>query len=389
MKVVDESGVVDGEAMGPDEMDAQGQAIVPTTMQALSSADLVTQVDIAKRYPRNIRKFMAELRHLVTANQDIAASCFYVLKRKDRRSGEIKRIEGRSIRFAEIAAGCYQNIRYGARGIDVGEKFVTVYGIGIDLERNVGAEAPVSRRITTSTGQRYGEDMIGVTIAAATSISIRNVLLRLITNAYTDEAYQAAKQVAIGDAKSLADRRQKVIERFGQMGVTVEEILAYADRPSVDFINLEDLEDLIGLGTAIKEGTQTIDEAFGRGKKPTDLTEGKQSFGFGKKAGGDSKPPAEAGSGAPKTDSPEPPLAGPVPPPPTGNNRAASFATARAELLAEIDGMEDRRRMPAKDRSALWRQYCGTATREAASETDLEKLRAHLRLLVGSQPSLT
>jgi hypothetical protein len=46
------------------------------------------------------------------------------------------------------------------------------------------------------------------------------------------------------------------------MGAVTEHILAAMNRVSVEEIDLGDIERLIGLGTAIKDGDTTVDEAF-------------------------------------------------------------------------------------------------------------------------------
>ena len=46
------------------------------------------------------------------------------------------------------------------------------------------------------------------------------------------------------------------------MGATIERVLAKIGRQDIEQITKEDLEILIGTGTAIKEGQQSVDDAF-------------------------------------------------------------------------------------------------------------------------------
>jgi hypothetical protein len=68
--------------------------------------------------------------------------------------------------------------------------------------------------------------------------------------------------VAIGDAKTLVDRRARMVETFGKMGVTLAMILGKLEKKTLDDIDLADIGLLIGLHTALKDGETTIDEVF-------------------------------------------------------------------------------------------------------------------------------
>ena len=66
----------------------------------------------------------------------------------------------------------------------------------------------------------------------------------------------------MGDATTLAVKREKLLKRFNQMGVESERVLAVLERQSLDSIDLDDLANLIGIGAAIKDGELSIDNAF-------------------------------------------------------------------------------------------------------------------------------
>jgi hypothetical protein len=251
------------------EQTVEGQAegtlaalsLAPTMVQALAKAEHESQIDIARRNPRSVGRFLREVETLATVTQSVAEKMFYTLQRRDK-SGQTKPIRGKSIRFAEVAASAYGNVRYGARVVDVGEREVVVRGAAFDLEKNVGVEVDVVRRITRSDGSRYGDDMITVTTNAAVSLAMRNALMHLIPAAYTDPAYEAARAVAVGSSKTIKERRSQMVERFAALTVTVEELLAYVERPSMDDVSLDDIETLIGIFNSIRDGVQTVDEVF-------------------------------------------------------------------------------------------------------------------------------
>ncbi len=232
------------------------EIIGPSTTGALMRAELDQQVSTAKAYPRSVAKFKAEALAMATLDQDTAASCFYALPRGG------KTIEGPSIRLAEIIGSAWGNLNYGARVVNMDEKFLYAQGVCRDLERNVTMTSEVTRRITDKNGKRYNDDMIGVTANAACSIALRNAIFKVVPMAYAKDVLAQARRVAIGDAKTLASRRAGMIDYFGKMGVEQKRILWLLEKPSIEDIGLDDMQVLVGLATAIKDGDTTVDEAF-------------------------------------------------------------------------------------------------------------------------------
>jgi len=163
-----------------------------------------------------------------------------------RKGGDGKPIQGPSVRMAEIAISCYQHIRAAARVIDDDGKFVPAQGVVHDLENNVVASIEVKRRVTTKEGKRYSDDMIATTGNAACALAFRNAVFKVIPGALVKPVYEAAKKLAIGDSKSLVQRRADSVAHFSKMGVTKEQICKVLNIKSVDDIMLEHLELLIG-----------------------------------------------------------------------------------------------------------------------------------------------
>jgi hypothetical protein len=118
------------------------------------------------------------------------------------------------------------------------------------------------RRITGKNGKTFSEDMQITTGNAAISIAFRNAVFKVIPGALVGPVYDQAKLVAVGNASTLAVKREKMIKRLNAMHVDTPRILARLGKSSVENIGLEDLETLIGIGVAIKDGNTTVDEAF-------------------------------------------------------------------------------------------------------------------------------
>jgi hypothetical protein len=222
----------------------------------LNRSEIDMQIATAKKYPRNLKKFMNECRSMSCLDEHTASECFYSLPR----SG--KNIVGPSARFAEIAISAWGNCHAGARVIAEDEKFVIAQGAFYDLERNVRITYEVRRRVTDKNGRRYNDDMIGVTSNAACSIALRNAALKGIPKAYWSTIFEAAKTTAIGNVKSLVQSRQDMLAYFAKMGVREDRVLAAVEKPSVEDIDTDDLLTLKGIATALKDGDTTIEQAF-------------------------------------------------------------------------------------------------------------------------------
>jgi hypothetical protein len=147
---------------------------------------------------------------------------------------------------------------------------VVCQGAAHDLEANTHCIIEVSRRITTSDGRRYGDDMVSVTAMAGIAICLRNAAFKSIPSYLWKPVYEAAIAKGVGDASTLADRRQKMVAAFAKMGVSVEHILAFVEKKTMEKIDLEDLQDLLGVYNAIRDGEQTVDDAFGTVKAEED-----------------------------------------------------------------------------------------------------------------------
>lgn len=236
------------------------------TVALLNKSEIDMQIATAHKYPRSIKRFRDEVLAMVTLNEKVAQECIYSLPRreKDQASGKwvVKAIEGPSARFAEVVASGWGNSRAGSRVVSDSGDFVTAQGVFHDLERNVAITYEVQRRITTSTGQRFKADMIGVTANAACSIALRNAILKGVPKAFWSDMYDSAREAAIGNVQTLANRRGRAIAVLQKMGVQAETVFAFLRVQGVEDITLDHLATLFGITTAIKEGDTTPEQAF-------------------------------------------------------------------------------------------------------------------------------
>lgn len=222
------------------------------------------QIATAKAYPRNIRRATQNATAIVVVNQETAKICNYSVPRGG------KAITGPSVHLAKILAQCWGNMRIDAKVVNIDQTHVTSEAVCFDLENNLAIKTQVKRLIVGKGGIRFSEDMITVTGNAANSIALRNAVLSVIPKGIVDEVYSAAKKAITGDisdsVKLMAKRKQVVDGLKDGFNVTEKEILSAIGKASIDFITGDDIVTLTGIGTAIKDGDTTIDEAFRKDK---------------------------------------------------------------------------------------------------------------------------
>ena len=247
--------------MNNQEHESAALEVVETSaIEAMERASIDVQISTARKYPRTLSAVKAQMLSFATLDVETAAGCFFTLPA--RKGGDGKPIQGPSIRMAEIALSSFQNIRAGARKIGDDGKTVTVQGVCHDLQNNVCVSVEVQRRVTTKEGRRYSDDMVNMTCNAACSIALRNAVFRVVPLALVKPIYEAAKRVAVGDAKTLVTRRADAVAHFMKMGVEKSRIFAAVGVKSLEDVGLEHLEILIGYANAIKDGDASIDETF-------------------------------------------------------------------------------------------------------------------------------
>lgn len=241
------------------ENNEEMQITVLQTEAALSlitKAEIDMQISTAKAFPRSIKTFLQKAESIATISEEVADSCNYALPRGG------KKLEGPSVRLAEIVCSSYGNIRSGARVIANDGKTITAQGICHDLETNNCVTVEVQRRITGSNGKTYNQDMQTVTGNAACAIAFRNAVFKVIPSALIHEIYEKTKLVARGSAETLPVRRDKALKYLKDLGVKEAQILEALNIKKIEDIDLDNLATLRGMVTLIKNGESTVKDLF-------------------------------------------------------------------------------------------------------------------------------
>lgn len=241
-------------------------------LQAISTAEIDMQIATAKKYPRDTAAAVKNIADMAMLDEETAQDCFYVLHRNGA-NGTTTTIEGLSVRMAEIIASNWGNLRVATRIIGNDGKTITAQGICHDLQSNVAVSNETKRKITDKQGRTYSEDMQVVTGNAACAIAFRNAVLKVVPKAVLKKVIEEVRKMALGKSIDLETARQNAIAYFAKQNVTEDQILAYLGRDSRDAITQEDVYTLRATLNAIKEGTTTIAETFGKAIEDKKATE--------------------------------------------------------------------------------------------------------------------
>lgn len=230
-----------------------------TSLYLQDKAAIDSQVSTAKAFPRNMKTATENAIYVATIDQQTAATCTYSVPRAG------KAITGKSVHLAKIIAQVWGNLRVEAKVVDIDSTTITCQAVAWDLESNVAFKVEVRRSIMTKNG-RMSDDMIVVTGNAGNSIALRNAIFSTIPKGISDKVYNAALQTITGDISDenkMIKKRKSVIEKLiNTYGVTEQEVISAVGKASIDHIGKEEIVVLIGIGTAIKDGDTTVDEAF-------------------------------------------------------------------------------------------------------------------------------
>lgn len=222
----------------------------------MNRSEIDMQISTAKQFPRDVYQSLNRIKAVATLDNETAADCFYALSRQG------QRIEGVSVRLAEIIASAWGNLRVQTRIVGNDGKTVTAQGVCHDLETNVAVCVEVKRRITDKYGKTYSEDMQVTTGNAASAIAFRNAVLKVVPKAVTNKVVEEIKSVAIGKSVDIETRRNSMVGWYAKIGVSLQDLLAYCQVNRLEDINNEMVFELKGLANAIREGTTTVQETF-------------------------------------------------------------------------------------------------------------------------------
>lgn len=238
------------------------EIIQPTALQAIQRAEIDSTIATAKNYPRDMKLALKNVEEMATLTEAIAEECHFSLPKTDKNGRKIN-IQGPSIRFAEILASQWGNLRIASRVVEVGAKQVVAQGICLDLESNVAYDVEVRRSIVSKDGRRYSEDTVTTNANACAAVAQRNAVLKTVPKPLWNPIYEATLLKIGSDKMGLADRWQKAMAWFSSRGVEEKVLRAAIGIKRASDVTQERIQRLVGWRNAIEEDPTAVDEIFG------------------------------------------------------------------------------------------------------------------------------
>jgi hypothetical protein len=224
-----------------------------------------SQIDIAKRYPRDLTRIINNSIAIVTMDKETAETCNYNLPRAG------KKLSGASVHLARIIVQQYGNLRVESKVTHSDSKQVYAEAVCFDLESNVAVKSTTSKSIINKNGGKFTEDMVIVTGKAAAAIAYRNAVFSVIPKAIVDKVYNAAMREITGDLSTeekLIKRRKAAFDTFkSEFGVEEKEILDYLGINTINQVKQDEIVILLGMFNSLRDGESTVVEMFNRKSK--------------------------------------------------------------------------------------------------------------------------
>jgi hypothetical protein len=239
-----------GDKDDPIEAEVVDEVIDSTALAAITKSDIEAQVDIARKYPRSIKRFLSSAIEMATLDETTAKSMIYAVPRAG------KKITGPSARLAEVVSIAWTNLRVAARPVVVEQRVVRAQGVCYDSESNVGVSVEVSRSIMGTAG-RFSSDMINVTMMAALSIARRNAILAVVPRSYVNQVEARAREAMTGKG-TMEEKRKAAGVALKEQGIDSKLALRLVDKPGWSDVDVDDLVFMHGIVTSLKEGELTL-----------------------------------------------------------------------------------------------------------------------------------
>ena len=244
--------------MVPAEIVVSGNDALDT----LERASIDMQIATAHQFPRSITSFNQRAIAIATLDEETANSCLYCRPVGKDEYGKQVYANGMSIRMAEIVASCYGNLRVAARIVQQTERMVVAQGIAHDLETNYLSTSEVLESTVGKGGKPYPERMRLVVAKAALAKARRDAIFSVVPKAMAKPVEIAVRKMLAGESTPLVERRQRVVQWIGSLGIDPKRFWAAIGVQGADDLTEEQFITINGLRTAIRDGDVTIDEAF-------------------------------------------------------------------------------------------------------------------------------
>ena len=253
----------------------QQQGVMANQVASREAEEVKMAIFLAKQFPRNIIEAENKIKESCK-RISLASTAIYSYQR-----GKGNKVEGPSIRLAEVLAQNWGNMQYGIKELENKNGESTMMAYCWDMENNVKQEKIFTVkhvRDTSKYGKQKLEQERDIYEATASSASrrLRACILGVIPGDVVEMAVEQCNQTMRGQSDvPLKDRIKAAVEHFGkQYGVTQEMIenkFGYNAEAFTEYT----LAELTKINTSLKDGMSVVDDWFEKPKKANNaLVEG-------------------------------------------------------------------------------------------------------------------
>jgi hypothetical protein len=235
----------------------QGRSLLPganvgavAIEQERAIAEAQGQMVLAKRFPRSTASATAELRE-ACKSLEFASTAFYAVPNRG---------SGPSIRLAEEVARCYGNFQYGHKELSrtPGQSEIEVFAWDMERNNHSRRQITVLHIVDTKHGPKKLVDQADIDnrIANVASKQMRGRILALLPKSLVAMAVEECRKTLAGNNdEPISARVNRMTAAFAKMGVTDKMLAKYIGH-GLDSVTSDELVDLTGVHTAIKEGAK-------------------------------------------------------------------------------------------------------------------------------------
>ena len=220
---------------------------------------------VSVQHPRSI----AKIANNVFEEARLAGKSFYYRWTVNSKDGK-KMIEGPSIDLTMALCRHYGNCAIDLIAEETPTHFM-IKATFIDLESGMSSPRIFRQRKNQGTGMKDAERQEDIVFQIGQSKAIRNAIRNSLPSWLIERAVEIATDAELNktNKENIHLARAKVLEFFAGFGVAPDRIEAERTRP-VDQWAPQDIVDLRGMATALKEGRIGPEELFPQVKKPAE-----------------------------------------------------------------------------------------------------------------------
>lgn len=244
------------------------QSNTGVTAQATSSREMEEvkgQIFMARQFPRNV--FQSEQRILDACKRpSLAETAIYSYPRGG------ARVEGPSIRLAEVLAQNWGNIAFGVKELEQKDGESVAMAYAWDLETNVRQE-----RVFTVKHSRFARGKLNKLtdprdiyemVANNGSRRVRACILSIIPGDIVEKAVEECNKTISGANESpLKDRLNRALKGFMENYRVTQEQIEERFGYSIDAFTERDLLDLVKIFNSLKDGMSKVEDWFSKEAK--------------------------------------------------------------------------------------------------------------------------